>query len=170
MDGRYFYDLESYLASMKSVAAIFSPRRVAFLICSDEALNLSSVDNLSLTTSAMGPVQDLWALSRCDLVMGPPSTFSTWAAFLGKVPRWEIVAPDTEPAEEDFVIPSPVPRIPEEMGHGKGSVAREDDPCQSPQRSAARPGSGPGHDTAHDAGRRLDPVTRLRHCLDLLEI
>ncbi|MEJ2582598.1 MAG: alpha-1,2-fucosyltransferase [Acidobacteriota bacterium] len=170
MDGRYFYDLGSYLASMKSVAAIFSPRRVAFLVCSDEMLDLSSVEGVSLTTSAMGPVQDLWALSRCDLVMGPPSTFSTWAAFLGKVPRWEIVVSDAEPAENDFVVPSPVPRTPQEMGRGNGSMGRENNPHQCPQRSATCADSGPGYDTAHDARRRLEPVTRFRHCHALLEL
>lgn len=31
-------------------------------------------------------VQDQWTMSRCDCLMGPPSTFSAWASFMGRVP------------------------------------------------------------------------------------
>ena len=36
---------------------------------------------------------DLYALSRCDYIIGPPSTFSQWASYYGHVPlrflRWK---------------------------------------------------------------------------------
>ena len=31
-------------------------------------------------------VEDQWMMSQCDYLMGPPSTFSAWASFMGKVP------------------------------------------------------------------------------------
>jgi hypothetical protein len=116
LDGRYFYDLPIYLASMRSVADMLAPRSTAFLVCSDERQDLEGVDDLTVTASAMGLVHDLWALSRCDMVMGPPSTFSTWASFLGEVPRWEMTDPGHLDGQQDFVVPLPVPRTPEEMG------------------------------------------------------
>jgi hypothetical protein len=114
MGGRYFYEFEAYVALMRSVATLLAPRRPAFLVCSDEVQEVSVAGDLSMTTSTMGPVQDLWALSQCDLLIGPPSTFSTWAAFLGCVPRWEITNSEAEPKLEAFVVPLPIPQLPDE--------------------------------------------------------
>jgi hypothetical protein len=112
MDGRYFYPFTTYVALMRSLAETVTPRRAAFLVCSDEAQDPSIARGLPVTFSSMGPAHDLWALSRCDLVMGPPSTFSAWAAFLGEKPLWELQSPDCDPELETFVVPAPVPRVP----------------------------------------------------------
>lgn len=114
MGGRFFYPFQTYMELMKSLAATVSPRRATFLVCSDEAQNPSIVDDLPVTLSSMGPVHDLWALSRCDLLMGPPSTFSAWAAFFGEAPLWEIDDPHLKPDSKNFHVPSPVPRVPAE--------------------------------------------------------
>jgi hypothetical protein len=111
-NGEYFYPFETYVALMRSLAAKVAPRKASFLVCSDEAQDISGVEEPPVTLSTMGPVHDLWALSRCDLVMGPPSTYSAWAAFLGETPLWEIGDPDREPDPTRFTVPSPVPRLP----------------------------------------------------------
>ena len=112
MDGKFFYPLTTYVALMRSVAAMLAPQRAAFLVCSDEEQDRSLASDLAVTFSTMGPVQDLWALSRCDLLMGPPSTFSQWAAFLGETPLWQIDDPAREPDRELFRVPLPVPKPP----------------------------------------------------------
>ncbi len=114
MDGKYFYSFPTYVDLMRSVAENVAPRRAAFLICADEEQDLLISRDLPVTFSTMGPVHDLWALSSCDLMIGPPSTFSTWAAFLGEVPRWEIDDPRSRPSPESFRVPLPVPRLPGE--------------------------------------------------------
>lgn len=114
MDGRYFYPFQTYVTLMHALAATVMPRRATFLVCSDEAQDPSIANDLPVTFSSMGPVHDLWALSRCDLLMGPPSTFSTWAAFLGEAPLWEIDDPHLEPDPTVCLVPSPVPRVPAE--------------------------------------------------------
>jgi hypothetical protein len=126
MEGRYFYPFPTYVDLMRSLAARLAPRRAAFLVCSDEAQDRSAANDLLVTLSTMDPVQDLWALSRCDLVMGPPSTFSAWAAFLGKVPLWELDGPHCEPNPSDFAVPLPVPRPPLESS----SATREENTGQ----------------------------------------
>lgn len=35
-------------------------------------------------------VEDQWLMSQCDYLMGPPSTFSMWASFMGRVPLAQI--------------------------------------------------------------------------------
>lgn len=112
MDGRFFYPFTTYVALMRSVATLVAPRRMVFFVCSDEMQDLSIARDLPLTSSTMGPVQDLWALSRCDLIMGPPSTFSTWAAFLGEKPLWRIDRRNDRPNLRDLTVPIPVPDLP----------------------------------------------------------
>jgi hypothetical protein len=114
MDGKYFYPFATYIALMRSVAALVAPRRAAFLVCSDEKQDRSLANDLAVTFSTMGPVHDLWALSRCDLLMGPPSTFSEWAAFFGETRLWQIADPDRAPDRESFRVPLPVPNPPHE--------------------------------------------------------
>jgi hypothetical protein len=128
MDGKYFYTFATYVGLMRSVADCIAPRRAVFLVCSDEAQDRSATDGLAVTFSTMGPVQDLWALSRCDLLMGPPSTFSAWAAFVGETPLWELDEPCCEPNPEEFAVPLPVPRPPP----AHTSTTREKDPRQGP--------------------------------------
>jgi hypothetical protein len=50
------------------------------------------------------PVNDLWTLSKCDFVFGPPSTFSQWASFYGKVPLLHLRGNDDRIEVEKFRI------------------------------------------------------------------
>lgn len=57
------------------------------LVCSDEPIDLSAFKGLTVRNLPQaGPMEDLYALSRCDLILGPPSTFSQWASYYGEVP------------------------------------------------------------------------------------
>lgn len=49
-------------------------------------------------------VEDLYALSRCNYIMGPPSTFTMWASFIGDVPL-RIVKYSNENIERDEFSP-----------------------------------------------------------------
>lgn len=83
--GRYLYELDDYARLMGSVAAGFRQegRRVAFLLCSNENLAPAAFDGLPVHLAPGHPVKDLYALASCDAVMGPPSTYSLWAAYYG---------------------------------------------------------------------------------------
>jgi hypothetical protein len=75
---------------------------VGFLICSNEAINATMYQGLTVCFGTGDPVEDLYCLSACDYIIGPPSSFSAWAAFYGDKPiRW-IVASDDVPAIESF--------------------------------------------------------------------
>ena len=49
-------------------------------------------------------VEDLYALAGCDLLIGPPSTFTQWASFYGKVPLYHAWSPDAAPTRDDFAV------------------------------------------------------------------
>ena len=85
-DGRHFYPAARYAAWMRDLAAQFPARRVAFLVCSDEPRQADEFPGLTVGLGAGSPVGDLYALARCDYILGPPSTFSQWASFYGEKP------------------------------------------------------------------------------------
>jgi hypothetical protein len=47
-------------------------------------------------------VQDMYALARCDYLLGPPSTFTIWSSFYGRVPLCHVESPDQELALASF--------------------------------------------------------------------
>ena len=90
LNGIYYYDNSVYLNKMIAIRdAIYHSTNhdVTFIICSDESVVLSDFDAVEChqMKDATG-VEDLYTLSLCDYLIGPPSTFSMWASFYGKVP------------------------------------------------------------------------------------
>jgi hypothetical protein len=84
--GKYFYPAARYAAWMGELAAQFPARKVAFLVCSDEPRHAGEFPGLSVGFGTDSPVSDLYALARCDFILGPKSTFSQWASFYGEKP------------------------------------------------------------------------------------
>ena len=83
MDGRYFFELEDYVGVARAIHAQLGDRPHVFHVFSDQALDPSVFSGLPVTCSGNDLFEDFGRLSRCDLIVGPPSTFSTWAAFIG---------------------------------------------------------------------------------------
>ncbi len=84
------YEVSEYYEVMQQFVKLFGNKRVAFVLCSDKQLNVSDFPNVRASNSPGHYVEDLYCLSRCDLIIGPPSTFSQWASFYGDVPRYAI--------------------------------------------------------------------------------
>lgn len=86
-NGAYYFEDSVYYRYMKDLQAEMSGYKVGFLLCSNECvehlsfqgLNTFQLDNPNL-------MEDLYALSKCNFIIGPPSTFSMWASFYGNVP------------------------------------------------------------------------------------
>jgi hypothetical protein len=88
-DGIYYYDDTVYLKFILSIQKqlILSGKKPAFLLCSDEdidLINFSIIPGFKLPKSSV--IKDLHSLSKCDFIIGPPSTFSQWASLIGGVP------------------------------------------------------------------------------------
>ncbi len=105
LGGRYFYEPEVYCKYMRCIEALFSAqgRRVRFLVCTNERVNVSAFDGLQVLQQAGSDMMvDLYGLSQCDYIMGPPSTFSQWASFYGKTPLRVLASADEKIELEDF--------------------------------------------------------------------
>lgn len=94
-NGCYFYEIDYYYHLMDMLYKQISSmnKRVRFLICSNENFDVSSEQLLSKVSftdqdiirfNPSSAIIDLYALSQCDYIFGPPSTFSQWASFYGE--------------------------------------------------------------------------------------
>ena len=102
--GRYFYPVERYAAWMNELVAQFPGRKVSFLACSDEPRNAGEFPGLTVGFGTKSPVGDLYALSRCDYILGAKSTFSQWASFYGGKPLLHLLDGNTSAKLENFRV------------------------------------------------------------------
>ena len=91
--GRYFFPISMYENLAKSLTINSSESRFVFLVCSDEHIPDNAFSGLNWIRGPGTILGDLYALSLCDLVMGPVSTFNRASAFLGGIARFEIQKP-----------------------------------------------------------------------------
>lgn len=106
------YDVDEYHAVMRELSALFHGRRTTFLLSSDRPQDPARFPGVRAEVSTGRYVEDLYCLSQCDLIVGPPSTFSQWASWFGGVPLYVINyknqvkynVPVTKPREDQFVL------------------------------------------------------------------
>ena len=92
LNGKYFYSVSQYEEIIERLLALFPSMTIHFLIASPENLDHSHFTNKNLRLSFAPGHQllDLYCLARCNFIVGPPSTYSMWASFFGKVPLYKI--------------------------------------------------------------------------------
>ncbi|WP_246028278.1 hypothetical protein [Leptospira fletcheri] len=89
LDGKFYFEPELIRKKMEELRSELESqgfRKILFLIFSDEKGEDYSVPGASVIPAQGSMVEDLYCMSRCDLILGPPSTFSGWAAYSGGVP------------------------------------------------------------------------------------
>jgi Glycosyl transferase family 11 len=102
--GQYFFPPERYAAWMRDLVAQFPGRKVAFLVCSDEPRRVDEFPGLVVGLGTDSPVSDVFALSQCDYILGPKSTFTQWASFYGDKPLLHLEGRDHVVKLEDFRV------------------------------------------------------------------
>lgn len=89
LNGVYYYDDSTYINYMRQIELNLSQngQKVSFLICSNDLIKLSNFDHLNIfIIPDATAIEDIYALSLCNYIIGPPSTFSMWASYIGKTP------------------------------------------------------------------------------------
>jgi len=88
-DGRFYYTLEEFHQYMQQIQQLYSDKRVAFFISSNESFSTDQFIGCTcyrFGKEPSGDILDLHTLSLCDRIIGPWSTYSRWASFIGEVP------------------------------------------------------------------------------------
>jgi hypothetical protein len=92
--GIYFFELEVFTAYMQRIKELLGGQ-CRFVVCCEETLEPSIFAGFDVTWGPGDLVGDLLALSACDFIIGPPSTFSGWASFSREIPRHFIKTSDS---------------------------------------------------------------------------
>lgn len=101
--GKYFYTIEDYTAIIQQLAVVFKDKNPHFLVCSNETISFGPhLGHLKITAGPAHELLDLYALSRCHYIVGPPSTYSMWASFYGSKPLYMIKEVTCSIRESDF--------------------------------------------------------------------
>src|SRR5687767_9052154 len=90
-NGTWYYEIADYHRKMKEIAAMseFSGKKLGFVVCSNEPdTKFTTEQQFDIFFEPRHFIEDLYLLSRCDYIIGPPSTFSMWASFYGSVPLY----------------------------------------------------------------------------------
>jgi hypothetical protein len=103
--GIFYYQLQDYRLTLERITALFPGRRVAFLICSNEHQKAETFVPFQVTIGPGTLLGDLYSLASCDYLVGPPSTYSLWAAFYGSRPLYHMVEPEPPTDLSAFMIP-----------------------------------------------------------------
>jgi hypothetical protein len=102
-NGIHFYETERYVHWMLELLERNPGKQVVFLVCASNPLNESLFRDLSVVKGPGSPCGDLHALSLCDQIIGPPSTFSGWASYHGGVPLCVLQDTSTSLTPKNFV-------------------------------------------------------------------
>lgn len=103
--GKYYYGWDVYNRLMVEAESVLGRGgKVRFLVCSDEAVDESLFAGHEVFFMKGGAMEDLYGLAHCQYIIGPPSTFSQWASFWGRVPLWQIISADAPLREDEFWV------------------------------------------------------------------
>lgn len=105
LGGRYFYTTEVYRKFMLQMKSLLEEKgkSVRFLICTNEAFRREEFEGLDIMhQQGTDMLVDLYGLSRCDYIIGPPSTFSQWASFYGGALLKPLMSADEHLSLDDF--------------------------------------------------------------------
>lgn len=89
LNGRYYFD-DNFYYSMALKLLKFDPNIGVIQIFSNEPVNSRFFEglNVDVVLCSGNWVDDQFRMSVCDYIIGPPSTFSLWASYIGSVPIW----------------------------------------------------------------------------------
>jgi len=102
--GKFFYPVENYAAWMRDLVPQFPNRKVSFLVCSDERRSAEEFPGLTVGFGTKSPVSDLFALARCDYIIGTKSTFPQWASFYGGKPLLQMLDKNAPAKVDNFRV------------------------------------------------------------------
>lgn len=88
VDGQYYFNEREVSAHLKSYLeqAGIKNDRTCFILCSDEGLDLGQFSGLNVVRSHGNAVEDLFLLSKTDLIIGSNSSYGAFASYYGNIP------------------------------------------------------------------------------------
>ena len=104
-DGQFLYSFDEYHQFMLRIQQLYKDKRVSFFISSNEVFSLDLFEGCTCRRfgkEPSGAILDLYTLSLCDRIIGPFSSYSRWASFIGEVPLCFLENKDQQFTEQSF--------------------------------------------------------------------
>jgi hypothetical protein len=86
MDGAYFYDIHYFQEAIDQMKLLLKSEKVGFLICSNEKWDPALFNGANVYFGPGQIVEDLFALSKADFLIGGYSSYLYWASLSGGAP------------------------------------------------------------------------------------
>lgn len=107
-EGKYFYTVDQYKNLIHKFNELCPGENTVFNIFCNEPVSDKEFDGLNVFISSGNEIEDLIAMANCDYIIGPPSSYSTWASFYGKVPLYMVRNTNADFTIQDFKIYMPL--------------------------------------------------------------
>ncbi len=104
-EGKFFYELEDYRRFMLRIQELYKNKKVSFFVSSNEDFSLDVFQDCTCRRfgkEPSGAILDLYTLSICDCIIGPFSSYSRWASFIGEVPLCFLESKNQQFTDESF--------------------------------------------------------------------
>jgi hypothetical protein len=105
-DGLYFYNDNVYIDKMKQMASTLGYNCRFIIFSNDGKLAMTNYtevfDDVRLSQNVVST--DHYLMSKCDYIIGPPSTFSLWASYIGEIPFYQIYSENDRIELADFKV------------------------------------------------------------------
>ena len=88
-NGKYYFSWKLYLKWLMQIDSFMNKqnKKAAYIICTNENPPAEVFSKLNPYISSFGATTDLYLLATCNLLLGPPSSFGSWAEFYGNNKR-----------------------------------------------------------------------------------
>lgn len=105
-NGKYFYDDTVYLNAIHKIKSLVNTPVKIFIFTNDNDLNSKLYESSanSIYISKNDVKSDHYLMSKCDYIIGPPSSFSMWASYIGNTPFYHIRDKNKNFTLSDFEI------------------------------------------------------------------
>ncbi|MEI0703204.1 hypothetical protein [Brachyspira intermedia] len=100
--GQYYYEDNVYNDIIEQFVNLHKNKRILFILFSNEEITLKP--NYDYVISKCKWYEDHSLMSMCDYLIGPPSTFTSWASFIGNVPMYHIKNKHKSIELSDFIL------------------------------------------------------------------
>lgn len=90
-NGRFYYDDDVYISYIQRFTELYKDKSISVFICGNDPklkhqYYMDRLQKLDVVFPNGNPAEDLYVLSECDYLIGPPSTFSLVAAMYNDIP------------------------------------------------------------------------------------
>lgn len=104
-NGKFYFDNDTFTRWITELSES-SEKKMVFVVFSNEAIKPEDFGGCSaeIVKGPDHPIQDLYVMSQCDYIFGPPSSYSWWAAFYGEKKYLTMYSCNQTINERDFSL------------------------------------------------------------------